>query len=139
MQMPNYRAASRELLAQASAEIAAGDSRQASEKAWGAAAQMVKAIAQQRGWRHDSHTLLFQTAIRLAEETRDAQITDLFHIAGSLHTNFYENWLPSRVGSGGDSLRWAILEQARTPDVIVPKGIGIGPVHPCKSMKKDRQ
>ena len=101
MQVPNYRAASRELLAQASAEIAAGDSRQASEKAWGAAAQMVKAVAQQRGWRHDSHPLLFQSAIRLAEETGDDSIVALFGVAGNLHTNFRENWLsPEFVGSG---------------------------------------
>ena len=37
-----YREASRQLLAQARAELDAGDLRQASEKAWGAAAQIVK-------------------------------------------------------------------------------------------------
>ena len=77
MQTPTYRAASRELLAQANAELDAGDSRQASEKAWGAAAQMVKAIAQDRGWQHASHPLIFQTGDRLAEETGDEQIIAL--------------------------------------------------------------
>ncbi len=91
MQTPTYRAASRELLDQATRELAAGDSRQASEKAWGAAAQMVKAIAQDRGWQHNNHFLLYQTATRLAEETSDRQIFSLFHTAGNLHTNFYEN------------------------------------------------
>ena len=38
-----YREASRQLIAQARAELEAGDLRQASEKAWGAAAQMAKA------------------------------------------------------------------------------------------------
>ena len=73
MQTPTYRAASRGLLAQATRELDAGDSRQASEKAWGAAAQMVKAVAQDRGWQHDSHPLIFQTGDRLAEETGDDQ------------------------------------------------------------------
>ena len=94
MQAPTYRAASRELLGQATRELAAGDSRQASEKAWGAAAQMVKAVAQNRGWQHNNHFLLFQTADRLAQETGDQQIASLFTAASGLHVNFYENWLP---------------------------------------------
>ena len=97
MQTPTYRAASRELLAQATRELASGDSRQASEKAWGAAAQMVKAAAQQRGWRHDNHFLLYQAINRLVEETGDEQIGSLFVIAGGLHTNFYEHELPTET------------------------------------------
>ena len=50
MTTQKYRDSSRSLLSQAKTELAAGDVRQASEKAWGAAAQMVKAIAEQRGW-----------------------------------------------------------------------------------------
>ena len=46
MTTQTYRDASRLLLAQGRAELAAGDVRQASEKGWGAAAQMVKSIAE---------------------------------------------------------------------------------------------
>ena len=49
MTTEKYREASRHLLAQAHGELYAGDVRQASEKGWGAAAQVVKAIAEQRG------------------------------------------------------------------------------------------
>ena len=58
MQNPEltYSHASRELLDQASRELAAGDVRQATEKGWGAAAQMVKAVASRRGWQHNSHS-----------------------------------------------------------------------------------
>ena len=101
MQTPTYRTASRELMAQATEELAAGDSRQASEKAWGAAAQMVKAVAQDRGWRHDNHFLLYQAINSLADETGDRQIISLFHTAGNLHTNFYENWHPVGVVASG--------------------------------------
>ena len=38
MTPPTYQTASRHLLAQAGVELAAGDTRQASEKGWGAAA-----------------------------------------------------------------------------------------------------
>ena len=101
MQTPTYRTASRELMEQAISELAAGDSRQASEKAWGAAAQMVKAVAQDRGWRHNNHFLLYQAVNSLSEETGDEQINELFQAAGNLHTNFYENWHPAGVVASG--------------------------------------
>ena len=88
-----YRDAGRELMAQAAAELAAGDARQASEKGWGAAAQMVKAVAEKRGWPHKSHPSLYDVSHRLARETGDEEIALLFHLASDLHTNFYENWL----------------------------------------------
>ena len=80
-------------LAKARAYLAEGDLLQASEKAWGAAAQTVKAAAEQRGWRHQSHGDLFQNVDRLSEEAGDGELNDLFHVASSLHTNFYEGWL----------------------------------------------
>ena len=69
----------------------AGDLRQASEKAWGAAAQIVKAAAQLRGWEHDSHRGLFLTVNQLTDEVGDPEIHDLFAYPNYLHTNFYEN------------------------------------------------
>ena len=44
-----YQQASAHFLAQAGQELVAGDLPQASEKGWGATAQMLKAIADQRG------------------------------------------------------------------------------------------
>jgi hypothetical protein len=92
MQASAYRAEGRNLLSQATLELAAGDTRQASEKGWGAAAQMVKAVAHQQGWRHSSHAMLYQAVDQLVEMTGDPEIFDLFGIAGHLHVNFYENW-----------------------------------------------
>ena len=83
---------SRQFLRQAEGEFAQGDRLQASEKAWGAAAHAVKAVAQHRGWQHDGHRYLFDAVDRIYRETEDAELRDLFRIANSLHTNFYENW-----------------------------------------------
>ena len=47
-----YKKQSRIFLAQAFEELKKGDLPQASEKGWGAAAQMVKANAQERSWNH---------------------------------------------------------------------------------------
>ncbi len=92
MQTLTYQDAARQLLTQGFEELAGGDSRQASEKGWGAAAQMIKAIASNRGWKHDSHAALYAVIDRLVKETADDGIHVGFGIANSLHQNFYENW-----------------------------------------------
>ena len=90
-----YTSAGRELLEKAQEALTGGDLRQASEKGWGAAAQVVKAVAARRGWQHRSHAALFEVANRLVAETGDRQLSTQFHVAGNLHMNFYENWLPT--------------------------------------------
>ena len=87
-----YQVASRQLLRQGKAELAAGDVRQASEKGWGAAAQIVKSIAERRAWQHRNDAALFTAVSRLVNETGDEDISLLFAVANSLHVNFYENW-----------------------------------------------
>ena len=66
---------------------------QASEKGWGAAAQMVKAVAVERGWEHSRHRQLRLAVTKLREETDSLQIGRWFGLAESLHANFYEGWL----------------------------------------------
>ena len=76
----------------------AGDSLQASEKAWGAVAHCLKSIALRRNWPSGSHQALKVIVERLAEESYDpARIVMLYKNAESLHTNFYEEWLEDGV------------------------------------------
>lgn len=113
-QVNDYAEAGREFLAHAFAELAKGELTQASEKGWGAAAQTVKAVAALRGWDHNGHAPLFQAVRTVVEETGDGRISELFHIANSLHVNFYENWLPEElVRSGLQNVRELVdkLEQ----------------------------
>ena len=84
-------------LSQAFEELARGDLAQASEKGWGAASQMIKAIAQERRWYHYSHISLGDIVDRLSRETADSTLTDLFDIANRLHINFYENRYSSAI------------------------------------------
>jgi len=86
-----YQQASAHFLAQARQELAAGDLPQASEKGWGATAQILKAIAEQRGWEHNRHRHYLRIASRLRAETGDSDIRRLFGTASLLHENFYEN------------------------------------------------
>lgn len=93
-QAEGYAEKSRLFFRQAQEELVAGDLDQASEKLWGAAAQMVKAVAERRGWPHDSHQRLYRAVRQRGDETGDRELTRLFQTAGSLHFNFYEGTLP---------------------------------------------
>ena len=88
-----YQSVSTQLFDQAHIELEAGDLIQASEKFWGAAAQALKAIAQERGWDHDSHAHFFRIVRDLIDQTGDKHIATLFNAANSLHVNFYEHWM----------------------------------------------
>ena len=93
LQDTTYRDQSKMFLEKAFRELEEGDLLQASEKGWGAAAQMVKAVAQERGWEHDSHRRLFNVLGRLALEAGDQELRHGFNAANVLHANFYEGWL----------------------------------------------
>jgi len=69
-----------------------GDYVQASEKAWGAASQLVKALAARRGREARSHRELHELVAKISEELQDREIGRLWRSSTSLHQNFYENW-----------------------------------------------
>ena len=91
MTTERHQQASEHLLAQARQELADGDLPQASDKGWVATAQILKAVAEQRGWEHHRHRHYHQAASRVRAETGDGEIRRLFDSASALHENFYEN------------------------------------------------
>ena len=70
---------------------------QASEKAWGAAAQIVKALAAKEGKELRSHGELHRYVAELSKEKVDKEIMKFWFSATSLHQNFYENWFPEEA------------------------------------------
>lgn len=96
-----HNATGHDFMAKAWKYLDEGDLAQASEKGWGAAAQMVKAAAEARDWCHNGHGELFRAINRLADEAGDEQLRTLFHAANSLHINFYEGWLPRDMVRSG--------------------------------------
>ena len=92
-----YAAASRGFMGKAWEYLAENDLPQTSEKGWGAAAEMVKAVAEERGWPHRSQHLLYEVIEELVDETGDPELSDLFQRASVLHVNFYENLLRPRT------------------------------------------
>ena len=85
---------SKPLMAQSHYELnKKGDRLQASEKASGAVAHAVKAIAFDRQWRNGSHNLRRQIGDLLALEFDRPELPDVQYAADRLHDNFYEDLL----------------------------------------------
>ena len=121
-----YIETSGRLLQQADAEFERGDLLQASEKAWGAVSQYLKAMATQRGLPHRVHRELRLVANDLVEETGQQRIRELFAIAESMHANYYEAWMPeAEVRAGVVNVRElldilkAIPRPEGTPEQLV--------------------
>lgn len=89
------------LLVRGRAHLDEGDLLQASEKGWGAASQIVKAVAEERSWRHKTHGDLYRVVNRLADELADERLQVLFHSANALHQNFYEGLVPAASVAAG--------------------------------------
>jgi uncharacterized protein (UPF0332 family) len=87
---------------------------QASEKAWGAAAQMVKAVAAREGRELRSHAALWEYVDELAERLGDVELRRLWRTANALHQNFYENWMPPREVELSVKDVKALLEKLRS-------------------------
>ena len=87
-----YAEAASELLEQAREELVRGDTRQAAEKLWGAAALAVKAYASWRdGKRLTSHGELWRYTLVLRREL-GRWVSDAWAQANGMHTCFYEGW-----------------------------------------------
>ena len=86
-----YAELSRQYIERADEYLRLGDQVQASEKGWGAAAEAMKSIAENRGWSHNSQRLLNDVAFHLSEEWSRPDVWLLFTTAKDLHINFYED------------------------------------------------
>ena len=87
------RQISRRLIIHAREELAAGNRLQAGEKAWGAVVQPLKAIAEQRGWPHESHREVREVASQVVfeydiDQDQVEALSDAYRVG---HENFYEN------------------------------------------------
>ena len=87
-----YAEASEELLAEAGKELKKGNTRQAAEKIWGAAALAVKAYALWKDSRRlTSHKELWEYKRKLEKELGE-WVYDAWMAANGMHTCFYEDW-----------------------------------------------
>jgi uncharacterized protein (UPF0332 family) len=86
---------SEKFLKEAEEFLIKGDYVQASEKSWGAAAQMIKALATKEGKELKSHSSLWIYMNDLVKRTQDSELRRLWWTVNLLHQNFYENFMTS--------------------------------------------
>ena len=89
VEVADYAAQAREFLAKGREYLAAGDLHQASEKGWGAAAHMAKAVAAAQGWEYETHADFSVVLGRARRLTGDARLGSLRGTANDLHGNYY--------------------------------------------------
>ena len=112
----DYQDQARDFLAQSRGYLAANDLHQASEKGWGAAAHMAKAVAVAYGWeygRHRDFGIVLNNARRL---TGNPRILDLRGRANELHQNYYQRKRHLNAEVIGDDIE----SVAELLDLLVP-------------------
>ena len=85
----DYRQQSRIFLAKAHEYLAEDDLHQASEKGWGAAAWMAKAVAEAQDWQYKRHDEFFTVMNQARQLSGDARLRNLGYVANALHGFFY--------------------------------------------------
>lgn len=93
----HYQRLNGKYLKEAEELLEKNDLPQASEKLWGAAAEMIKAVAAKRGMTLGTHRSLAVFLVRLSEEHPELDLVRGFDAAESLHINFYEDHLPEQL------------------------------------------
>ena len=114
---------SERLIRHAWEQLEQGDRLQASEKAWGATAHALKAIAARRGWRNRARAHNEAIAVHLAKLGGDERIFPLYQAAEMLHRNCYEDW------KGEAALRMGLESVAELLPRLAEADRRIGP-HP---------
>lgn len=90
------------------------DLAQASEKLWGAAAEIVKAVAAKRGVELGTHASLWSFVEKWDRENSGLGLIEKFSYAGNLHINFYENWLSREYVARGVGIVKDLAEKMRS-------------------------
>ena len=91
-EVKHHHDVSERLIAHARGALRDGDMIQASEKAWGAVAHLVRSVAEERGWRQQSHRDLHRNALAIIRSTDDARQNRVrLGVANGLHQNFYND------------------------------------------------
>ena len=117
----DYRQQAHDFLAKSRNYLFDGDLHQASEKGWGAAAWMAKAVATAQGWEYSRHDLFSVVLNNALLALGDDRLRGLRGIANDLHGNYYRRKFLLDAGIIGRDLNSVeelleILEPLTEPD-----------------------
>ncbi len=112
--MEKYRRLNGKYLEDGEKLLQEGDLLQAGEKFWGAAAEMVKAVAATEGKHLRTHNQLWNYLLDFDERHPQLELRRDFVSAGYLHANFYEEDLtPRTVRALADDVRSLVRKMER--------------------------
>ncbi|TLX98606.1 MAG: hypothetical protein E6K96_00120 [Thaumarchaeota archaeon] len=116
MRSQAYERLNGKYLKEAQRLISKRDYTQASEKLWGTAAEMVKAVAARKGIELGTHPSLWDFVSQLDKEHPELMLKKDFSYAGNLHQNFYEDWLGRDYIEEGLAIMKSFVEKLRSFD-----------------------
>ena len=73
--------------------LAEGDLHQASEKGWGAASHIIKAVAAANNWQYESHDEFESVVVNASQRYRQPSLLGFSRSAEALHRNYYKRTL----------------------------------------------
>ena len=89
VEIADYESQAREFLANSRDFLTAGNLHQASEKGWGAAAHMAKAVAVAQGWEYQTHADFSEVMYKASQLANNPRIREMRGLANELHHNYY--------------------------------------------------
>ena len=93
-----------------------GDLHQASEKGWGAASHIMKAVAARENWQYEVHDDFGSVVRNARQRYRQPSLSAMSYAAQELHRNYYKRDLLLDGGEIGEQL----VEVERMVDVLQP-------------------
>lgn len=83
----------KDFLERSKSYLALGDLHQASEKGWGAASHIVKAVAAANNWQYESHDEFESVVVNARQRYRQPGLLEMSRAAEALHRNYYRRAL----------------------------------------------
>ena len=80
----------KEFLERSKSCLAEGDLHQASEKGWGAAANIIKAVAAANDWEYEHHDQFSSVVMNARQRYRQPSLREMSRAAEALHVNYYK-------------------------------------------------
>ena len=122
-EIADHEAQAREFLAKSREYLAQGNLHQASEKGWGAAAHIAKAVAVAQGWRYINHSDFSEVLYQARKLTGNPGLNGMRGIANELHINYYKRKMHLNAESIGEDLE----SIAELVEILYPlTGLGSG-------------
>ena len=103
-EIADHEAQAREFITLSREYLAQDKLHQASEKGWGAASHMAKAVAAAQGWRYTTHAEFSQVLNQARELTGNPNLNGMRGLANELHNNYYKRKIHLNAKSIGEDL-----------------------------------